>query len=76
MGTYSAKPEPSKKKNNERGTGFRRVHNLKPRLVIHPCFSARMAVTEVKEEPVEYEETVLTTLNKIPLNKVSMLILC
>lgn len=33
-----------------------------------------MAVTEVKEEPVEYEETMLNMLNKIPLNKVSMLI--
>lgn len=60
---------------NESGTGFKRLHNFKPPLDIHPCFSVRMAVTEVKKEPVEYEETMLNMLqNKIPLNKVSMLI--
>lgn len=54
--------------------GSNECNILKLPLILRPCFSVRMAITEVKKEPIEYEETMLNTLNKIPLNKVSMLI--
>lgn len=50
---------------------------LKPPLNVHPCFSVKMEITEVKMEPIEhmdpteYEENLLKIIDKPPVNKVN-----
>lgn len=45
-------------------------------VVLCECVSVRMAVTEVKEEPIEHEEPALNLINIAPSSKVCTVWFC